>query len=105
MKSWRWMLATVAVLAAGCSSAPAPIPVVGTPADVRTLAGEWGGDYHGESNGRSGSIVFRLSAQADTAFGDVVMIPRGSDSQRPSCRCRRRPRCCRSRSSVRRTAA
>lgn len=60
---------------AGCSTAPAPVPVVGTPADLGLLAGEWGGDYQGETSGRSGSIVFKLAAGADTAFGDVVMIP------------------------------
>lgn len=69
-------LAALALVAAGCSGAPAPVPVVGAPADIGRLAGEWGGEYRGEANGRIGSIVFKLSAGADTAFGDVVMIPR-----------------------------
>ncbi|MBI1796181.1 MAG: hypothetical protein HY076_07965 [Candidatus Eisenbacteria bacterium] len=71
----RLAAAAAILIAAGCSSAPAPVPIVGAPADVRLLAGEWGGEYHGDMNGRSGSIVFRLTAAADTAFGDVVMIP------------------------------
>jgi hypothetical protein len=70
------VLAAFALLAAGCSVAPAPVPVVGAPADIGRLAGEWGGEYRGETTGRSGNIVFKLSAGADTAFGDVVMIPR-----------------------------
>ena len=64
----------VALVMAGCSTAPAPVPVVGSPADLGALAGEWGGEYHGETTGRSGSIVFKLAAGADTAYGDVVMI-------------------------------
>src|SRR5687767_10795054 len=78
MNPWPWILvaALPAAVLSGCSSAPAPVPVVGVPTDVRTLTGEWGGEYEGESSGRSGSIVFRLSADSDTARGDVVMIPR-----------------------------
>jgi hypothetical protein len=68
-------LAAFALVVAGCSGAPAPVPVVGAPADIGRLAGEWGGEYRGEATGRSGNIVFKLSAGADTAFGDVVMIP------------------------------
>src|SRR5439155_1322420 len=72
-------LAAAALIVAGCSGAPAPVPVVGAPVDIAKLAGEWGGDYRNDTNGRTGSIVFKLSAGADTAYGDVVMIPR----QRP----------------------
>lgn len=67
------MLAIAAVMI-GCSSPPAPVPVVGSPADIGQMAGEWGGEYQGETSGRSGSIIFKLAAGADTAFGDVVMI-------------------------------
>jgi hypothetical protein len=69
-------LAALALVVGGCSTAPAPVPVVGAPADLSRLAGEWGGEYQGQTSGRSGSIVFKLAAGADTAFGDVVMIPR-----------------------------
>jgi len=70
------ILAALALAAAGCSGTPGPVPVVGAPADLGRLAGEWGGDYRGETSGRTGSIVFKLTAGADTALGDVVMIPR-----------------------------
>lgn len=76
MSSRGWWLAAAIAVVAGCSQAPEPVPVVGAPADVRALTGEWGGEYEGETSGRSGSIVFRLTANADTARGDVVMIPR-----------------------------
>ena len=75
-------LVVLALVVGGCSTAPAPVPVVGTPADLGQLAGEWGGDYHGETSGRSGSIVFKLAAGADSAVGDVVMIPRERREQR-----------------------
>jgi hypothetical protein len=77
MRTWvLGLVATVSLVGAGCSSAPAPVPVAGAPSDLGLLAGEWGGEYRGETSGRSGSIVFKLSAGADTAYGDVVMIPR-----------------------------
>jgi len=78
----KWLgIAVVALALAGCSSAPAPIPLAGSPADIRGMAGEWGGEYQGETSGRSGSIIFQLEAGTDTAFGDVVMI---SHQRRPA---------------------
>jgi hypothetical protein len=70
------VLATLALAAGACATVPAPVPVVGADADLNLLTGEWGGEYQGQSSGRSGSIVFKLAAGADTAYGDVVMIPR-----------------------------
>jgi hypothetical protein len=76
MRQWRLgVVAALGLVIAGCSGTPAPVPVVGAPVDIAKLAGEWGGDYHNDTNGRTGSIVFKLSAGADTAYGDVVMIP------------------------------
>ncbi len=46
---------------------------------MSALVGEWSGIYVSRASGRSGSIVFTLTAGADTARGDVVMIPAGSD--------------------------
>lgn len=70
------VLALLSVVIGGCATVPAPVPVVGDEAGLGQLTGEWGGEYRGETSGRSGSIVFKLAAGADTAFGDVVMIPR-----------------------------
>jgi hypothetical protein len=70
-------LAPAALLLAACAANPTPVPVVGRSADVAALAGEWSGDYSSIQSGRSGSISFTLRAAADSAFGDVVMIPAG----------------------------
>jgi hypothetical protein len=65
-------------LLAGCRAAPQPpVPVVGAPKDVQALAGLWEGSYSSAATGRSGSISFTLTAHGDSAFGDVIMIPRG----------------------------
>ena len=71
-------LPTLLVLAlTACGAARAPVPLVGASADIGTLTGEWAGDYSSAESGRSGSISFTLRAAGDTAFGDVVMVPRG----------------------------
>src|SRR5258706_9206535 len=60
-----------------CGASRSPVPLVGSSNDVSALAGEWSGDYSSAQSGRSGSISFTLRAAADSAFGDVVMIPAG----------------------------
>ena len=60
----------------GCALNPAPVPVEGPKEDVRALVGEWVGEYRSIETGRSGSIMFTLAAGSDTAFGDVVMVPK-----------------------------
>lgn len=83
MRTMVWgALAGLALIVAGCAGTPAPVPVVGTPTDLGLLAGEWGGDYRGDATGRTGSIVFKLAAGADSATGDVVMIPRQRREER-----------------------
>jgi hypothetical protein len=57
--------------------APIPIPVIGTRADIDSLAGEWRGEYGSVETGRSGTITFTLSTGRDTAYGEVIMIPAG----------------------------
>ncbi len=74
----RISVVLLAVLGGGCMYQSAPVPVVG---DSRLLAGEWKGSYSSES-GRNGSIVFHLEAGADSARGDVVMIPARSEYAR-----------------------
>ena len=63
-------------LAAGltaCAGPGTPVPMTGAPSEIATLAGEWSGQYSSEETGRSGSIVFRLTAGTDSATGDVMM--------------------------------
>ena len=68
-------LPVVAAVLFACGQAGTPVPVVGTPTDLTQLAGRGVGDFSSVETGRSGSIVFRLSATGDSAFGDVLMNP------------------------------
>lgn len=70
-------LPAAAILLAACAANQTSVPLVGRSADVAVLAGEWAGEYSSTESGRSGSISFTLRAAADSAFGDVVMIPAG----------------------------
>ena len=77
-------LGLIALVAGACALNPAPVPVVGDSRDISSLAGEWSGEYRGKDNGRTGSILFRLAAGTDTAYGDVIMVPRTSARGLPS---------------------
>ena len=73
----RFHLAPSALLlVAACAIRPSPVHVVGTQREMAVLTGEWSGEYSSAETGRSGSISFSLKAGTDTAFGDVVMVPR-----------------------------
>lgn len=85
----RWTLLALAATFA-CASTPEPVPLVGNAQDVSALVGEWSGEYDGGPAGRSGSILFVLRGAADTARGDVMMIPRGS-GEPPTVQGRRGP--------------
>jgi hypothetical protein len=80
MKGLRWMAgAALAVAVAACASTQEPrVPVSISPADLSRLGGEWTGEYHNPATGRSGSIVFHLTATPDSAHGDVIMVPRAT---------------------------
>jgi hypothetical protein len=62
----------VASILGACQAAQPPVPVSG---EVMMLAGRWEGEYGSRESGRSGSILFTLAAGADTAHGDVIMVP------------------------------
>jgi hypothetical protein len=64
---------------AGCAGKSPPVPVQASAADIGRLAGRWEGEYNSDQTGRGGSIVFTLTAGSDTAEGDVLMIPAGSN--------------------------
>lgn len=76
MKITHFFLAASAGVVFACASKPTPITVTGDSADRASLAGKWVGEYNSPTAGRSGSIVFNLSATGDAANGDVVMVPR-----------------------------
>jgi len=71
------LIPLLAALSACTPTPTPPVPLAGTPGDVAALAGQWEGSYSSAATGRSGSISFALSAKGDSAFGDVIMIPRG----------------------------
>src|SRR5258708_39493745 len=66
-----------ALLLACTAPRQTPVPLVGAARDVAALEGQWDGSYSSAATGRSGSISFTLTATGDSAFGDVIMIPRG----------------------------
>ena len=65
----------MALALTACAGPGTPVPMAGTPTELETLAGEWSGQYSSIETGRSGSIVFRLTAGTDSATGDVMMSP------------------------------
>lgn len=74
-------LLRLALLAAvfGCRpSAPSAIPIAAERSELSDLAGTWSGEYTSPTTGRSGTIRLTIHPGTDTAFGDVVMIPRRS---------------------------
>lgn len=80
MRSARLGILMTSFWLAACRSAPSqPVPVSGSAEAIAALAGEWDGSYESVDGVRSGSIDFHLRAGSDTAFGDVIMIPRGWD--------------------------
>ena len=71
------LVCLVIVSLTSCHSAPSqPVPVGG---DILALAGEWDGSYEARDGNRQGVIDFHLRAGSDTAYGDVMMIPRGGE--------------------------
>jgi hypothetical protein len=83
MRNTTKLLALAAGLAlTACAYNPPPIPVLAPAAsDLATIAGEWNGEYRATMAERSGTISFKLAAGADTAFGEVVMLPRWLNGQ------------------------
>jgi len=74
--SSRGLILATAGLTAACSATLPPVRLGGDSGSIAAMAGEWRGEYASGENGRSGSILFRLSAAGDSAFGDVLMMQR-----------------------------
>jgi hypothetical protein len=78
------LLAATVIVMAGCRYRPEPVPMVGSPAELAQMAGEWDGDYWSADSHRTGTIIFQISARGDSAFGDVLMrVPGGEVGPRP----------------------
>jgi hypothetical protein len=70
----RAMCVISAFLLAACASRPPSRMVVdANPYAMSQLDGKWVGDYSSPSTGRSGSIVFNLSGDRQSAQGEVIM--------------------------------
>ncbi len=80
MSPLKTLVGTV-LLGAGCHWQGTPIPVSG---DTRMLQGDWEGTYVSEQTSRTGSIMFQLKAGADSAYGDIVMIPSQGEEVGPA---------------------
>lgn len=67
-------LLSLAVVLAGCASAPPPpIAVSGPPSAIANLAGLWVGDYRISDGSRHGIVTFQLSRGDSLATGNVIM--------------------------------
>ena len=66
---------------AACGWKRTPVPIVFESGSVALLVGKWAGEYSSTQTGRSGSITFDLASEKDTAFCDVVMIPKSQSPQ------------------------
>lgn len=73
-----WTMISAILMFGGCRFARDPVDIIGGKVDMDLLNGEWKGDYFSKDTGRSGIIEFTLTAEHGKAFGDVLMIPRGS---------------------------
>ena len=78
-----WVFAMIAAMAlvSGCATTKTPVPVYGVEGQMRLLTGAWYGEYESVESGRQGSIYFMLEADADSAFGYVVMQPQSWEEQ------------------------
>lgn len=63
----------LAVLAAAACAGTQPVAVAGPAPDRARLAGQWVGEFQGET-GRTGSIQFTFTTSGDSAVGDIQMI-------------------------------
>src|SRR5690349_21850451 len=67
------VVGAAALLVGACHYRPTPVPLAGDRSTIALLAGDWTGTYRGMQTDRTGSITFTIRANADSAFGDVLM--------------------------------
>lgn len=72
-----FLIIYIAVLFWGCSS-HSSFRVDASQADLTAIVGKWNGSFKNNDSQWSGTIVFSMEAGKDTAYGNVIMTPRGS---------------------------
>jgi hypothetical protein len=70
------MAGLMAFASMSCATVLPPVSVIATRPDAMALAGSWVGEYYSADTRRHGTIEFFLSADPDSAAGDVLMLPR-----------------------------
>jgi hypothetical protein len=66
-------------LVAGCNTKFPPVRLEGSTADLAQLVGKWSGEYISDYRWEpGGTIYFRLDAESEVAYGDVLMERRGT---------------------------
>jgi hypothetical protein len=79
------LIGAAALLTGGCQFRSTPVPMSGDRSSIAALAGTWTGTYRGAQTERTGSITFTIRANADSAFGDVLMqAPPGAPTVQPA---------------------
>ena len=71
----RATVVTLMVLTA-CAWKRTPVPIISDNGSAALLVGTWSGEYSSAETGRSGSITFDMASEKDTAYCDVVMVPK-----------------------------
>lgn len=70
------IILTAALFTAACGWRRTPVHVISETGSTALLVGSWSGDYSSKETGRVGTISFELASEKDTAFCDVVMVPK-----------------------------
>lgn len=72
----RTIVLALALVTAACGWRRAAVPVSSDTGSTALLVGSWSGEYNSKEAGRQGTISFDLASEKDTAYCDVVMIPK-----------------------------
>ena len=75
--SIRWLAAASLAMTTlvSCATTLPPVAVIANRSDAVNLAGTWQGEYSSAETRRFGKIQFFLSADPDSAAGEVLMFP------------------------------
>ena len=72
-RSFSNLLFTLLLMITACAPSRTVVPVLATSHELQQLVGNWSGTYS-SATGSNGTITFVLTAQSDSAFGEVTML-------------------------------